>query len=129
MTMYGYSAVVCPRAALPRNDCSVVLFLQQKPHALQLAAVGVPGFHGVDPGGVYAGVTQDIRQTDDVLLHTIICAGKQMAQVVGKYLRLRYPCLAAQTLHLVPDVAAVQGTARAGDKHRAPGDAPPPGVI
>ena len=28
MTIYGYSAVVCPRAALPRNDCSVIQVME-----------------------------------------------------------------------------------------------------
>ena len=42
-------------------DKSVVFCLQEQVHAFQLSAVGLAGLHGVDAGGVDAGVSQDVR--------------------------------------------------------------------
>ena len=47
-------------------DKSVVFCLQEQMEALQLPSVGFAGLHGVDAGGVDAGVAQDVRQPDDI---------------------------------------------------------------
>ena len=57
-------------------DKSVVFCLQEQVHAFQLSAVGLAGLHGVDAGGVDAGVAQDVRQPDDVLLQLVIRPGE-----------------------------------------------------
>lgn len=42
--------------------------------------------HNVDPGGVDAAVAQDICQFGDDLLNAVKSSGKQLAQIVWKYL-------------------------------------------
>ena len=52
-----------------------------------------------------------------------------MAQIVGKYLRLRHPRAAAQSLHLPPDPVAGERSAVPGAKDRAGGDFLLPGEL
>ena len=47
-------------------DKAVVFCLQEQMEALQLPPMGLAGLHGVDAGGVDAGVSQDVRQPDDI---------------------------------------------------------------
>ena len=97
-------------------------FLYHQAHPLQLPAVDVPRLHGVNPGGVHAGVAQNVRQTHDVPLQTVVRPGEKVPQVVGKHLLLRHPRLPAEGFHVPPDVAAVQRPAGAGDEDGAGGD-------
>ena len=63
---------------------------------------------GIDSRRVYAAVTEDIHETDDVLELFIVAAREQMPQIVRKYLFRRYLRLFRKPLHHPPDVAAVQ---------------------
>jgi len=65
-------------------------------------------FHGVDSGGIDAGMAQNVRQADDILFQTVKGPGEQMPQIVRKYLFSAYPCGTAEFFHFCPDVAAVQ---------------------
>ena len=45
----------------------------------------------INAGGVYAGMTQDVCQADDVPLHGVKQPGEQVPQVMGEDLLLRHP--------------------------------------
>ena len=64
----------------------------------------LPAFPGVDPGGIDAAVTQNVRKADDVLLHGIEHLGEQMAQIVGKYFFRLHPGFFTELLHLPPEL-------------------------
>lgn len=102
---------------IPRNKNSVVSSYHQ-PHSLQLPPVFGPGFHRINSGRVDARMSKDVRQTDNILLQSIVHPRKQVPQIVGKNLCLRHSRRPAQLFHIRPDVAAVQGSSRTGDEHR-----------
>lgn len=69
---YNYSATESPLC----EQCSA--------DALQQLHVLPSGFHGVDAGGVHAGVAEDVRQPQQILFHAVKNAGEQMPQRMGK---------------------------------------------
>ena len=81
------------------------------------------GFHGVDAGGVHAGVAEDVRKPQQVLFHAVKNAGEQMPQRMGKYLAWVHPCPLTQGFHAPPDRAAVQRRFVFREEHAAGGDA------
>ena len=99
---------LCSSSILPRNNNSVVFILHHEAHLLQLLPMGLAGLHGIDPGRIQAGVPQNIRQPDDILLQGVIGPGEQVPQVVREHLSLRHAGLPAQRFHLMPDIASVQ---------------------
>ena len=68
----------------------------------------ISAFHGIDPGGVDTGMAQDVRQSDDILFQTVISPGKQMPQIMRKYLFSAHLGGVAEFFHFCPDVAPVQ---------------------
>ena len=66
---------------------------QDKAHALHLPGVDGPALHGVDAGGVDAGVSQNVRQPGQILFQRVIAPGEQVAQVVGNTLPGSTPAL------------------------------------
>ena len=64
----------------------VFLFLHHKSQSLDLSAVFGAGGHNIDPCGINAAVSQNIRQLCNVLLDAIKGSGKELAQIVGKNL-------------------------------------------
>ena len=91
--------------------------------ALQQLHVLPSGFHGVDAGGVHAGVTEDVRKTQQVLFHAVKNAGEQMPQRMGKDLARVHPRPLTQGFHAPPDRAAVQRRFVFREEHAAGGDA------
>ena len=82
--------------------------LYNQPQPFDLSAVFGAGGHNIDPGGINAAVSQDIRQLRNVLLDPVKSPGKELAEVMGKYLGwIDTRCL-TQPLHLCPDIASVQ---------------------
>ena len=77
-----------------------------------------PALHGVDAGGVYAGVAQNVRQPGQVLFQCVIGPGEQVAQVVGKDFSRLHPGAVAELFHVPPDVRAIQGLSRPGGEYR-----------
>ena len=57
---------------------------QHAADALQQLHVLPSGFHGVDAGGVHAGVAEDVRKPQKILFHAVKNAGEQMPQRMGK---------------------------------------------
>ena len=70
---------MCARAATELSLCE-----QHAADALQQLHVLPSGFHGVDAGGVHAGVAEDVRKPQKILFHAIKNAGEQMPQRMGK---------------------------------------------
>ena len=60
--------------------------LHHQPQTFDLLPVFRAGGHDIDPGGVDAAVAQDICQFGDDLLNAVKSSGKQLAQIVWKYL-------------------------------------------
>ena len=81
------------------------------------------GFHGVDAGGVHAGVAEDVRKPQQVLFHAVKNAGEQMPQRMGKDLARVHPRPLTQGFHAPPDRAAVQRRFIFREEHAAGGDA------
>ena len=73
---------------MAHNHNYVVLSNQSQ--TFYLLPVGLAAFHGIDPGGVHTGMTQNIRQPHNVLLCGIIGSGEKVAQIVGVNLLGRY---------------------------------------
>ena len=65
-----------------------IMWLREKEqrHFFYLIPVGFAAFLGIDAGGIYAGMAQNICQADDVFFHGIVHPGEQMAQIMGKNL-------------------------------------------
>ena len=99
----------------------IIVSLEEKVQFIQLSPPGQPRLQGVDPGGVHAGVAQDVREAGQVPLGSVEGPGEQVPQVMGKDLPRRHSCLPAQALHLPPQVGPVQRLAASCDQHR-PGD-------
>lgn len=83
----------------------------------------------MDPRGRNAGVSQDIRQLDDIVVDPVICFGEQMPQIVRKYLRRLYPSFSADALHLRPDLSPGQALPAFGKKYLTRGGLVFPGVL
>ena len=79
---------------LPHN-MDYVVFLCPDPgsdnqfQTLQLSSVVVSAFHDIDPGGLYAVVTQDVCQLGNILLQLIEGSCKKAAERRSKYFDTR----------------------------------------
>ena len=103
--------------------------LYNQPQPFDLSAVFGAGGHNIDPGGINAAVSQDIRQLRNVLLDPVKSPGKELAEVMGKYLGwIDTRCL-TQPLHLCPDIASVQRLAGSRHEDNATLDTAPFGII
>ena len=63
--------------------------------------------HDIDPGGVDAAVTENIRQLGDILLDAVEGPGKKLPEIVGKHFGCLHLSPFAQLLHPSPDAGAV----------------------
>ena len=100
----------------------VFLFLHHKTQPFDLSAMFGAGGHNIDPGGINAAVTQDIRQLCNILLDPIKSSGKEFPQIVGKDLGRVHLGRMTQPLHLGPYVAAIQWFAGLGDENYTASD-------
>ena len=73
----------------------------------------------INTGGVDVGVAQDICQLRNILFQAVKHPGKQVAQIMGKYLIRCHTCLLTQLLHLAPNIAAIQRLAGLGYKEHS----------
>ena len=64
------------------------------------------GFTEVNAGGFNAGMAQDVRQLCNVLVDPVINRGKQMPEIMGKYLGGLHIGFLTEPLHLSPDLAS-----------------------
>ena len=112
--MWGY----CSNSATELPLCE-----QHAADALQQLHVPPSGFHGVNAGGVHAGVAEDVRKPQKILFHAIKNAGEQMPQRMGKDLARVHPRPLTQSFHAPPDRAAVQRRFILREEHAAGGDA------
>ena len=97
--------------------------LYNQPQPFDLSAVFGAGGHNIDPGGINAAVSQDIRQLRNILLNAVKGPCKELPQIVWKDLGGIDPCCPAQPFHLRPNVTAVQRITAPGDEDGAPSDA------
>ena len=75
---------------------------------LQLLAVNLSAFHRIDARRVDACVTENVGKAYDVLLHRVIGACKEMAQIVRKHLLFGYACRLAKRFHIRPNIRPIQ---------------------
>lgn len=87
--------------------------LEDKIHGFHTFTVLASGRYDVYPGGVDAGVTENVSELGDVFFDAVERAGEQVAQVVREDFGCRDIGFHAQGLHLLPYVASVQGSAAA----------------
>ena len=80
------------------------------------------GRQQIDSGGCQAGVTQHIRQPDDILIGSIKGPGEEMPQVVGKYLSRWDIYLFTKPLHLCPDLTSGKPFSVSGEEYLARDD-------
>ena len=95
----------------------------------QLTPVFLSCGHQVDAGGFNAGMAQDVRQLCNVLVDPVINRGKQMPEIMGKYLGGLHIGFLTEPLHLRPDLASPHGLSASGEKNLAGGDFLFPGVL
>ena len=109
--------------ASPHNSNYVVfLFLNHQPHPFDLPAVLGAGGHNIDPGGIDAAVSKDIRQLGNILLNAVKSTGKELAKIMRKDLGRIYFRRMTQSFHLLPDVATIQGFSGPGNENCAASD-------
>ena len=75
---------------------------------LQLLAVDLSAFHRINACGVDACVAENVGKANDILLHRVIGACKEMAQVVRKDLLFGHTRSGTQFFHIRPDVGPIQ---------------------
>ena len=116
--------MLCNQIFSPHNANYVVIFLpcffltSHKPKAVDLLAVDVAAFHGIDARGVNRGVTEDVGEAHDILMDRIIRAREKVAQIVRKDLTLLDVRRLAQLFHIRPDVGAIQRLSAFRHEHR-----------
>ena len=66
-------------------------------------------------------MSQNIRQADDILFHSVKSERKQVSEIVRKHFLGVHMRLCAQSLHHAPYICAVHRLSRAGDKYRPGG--------
>ena len=62
----------------------------QKPQFLNLSAVYLAGFHGINSRCVYVAVTENISEAHDILLQAVISAREKVTEVVRKDFLIRH---------------------------------------
>ena len=77
---------------------------QDKAHSIHLLKMCLTALRGVDAGGGYIGVAQEIGQAGQVLFQAVVGPGKQVAEIVGEYLAGIHLGGCAQRLHVLPDI-------------------------
>ena len=88
----------------------------------QLTPVFLSCGHQVDAGGFNAGMAQDVRQLCNVLVDPVINRGKQMPEIMGKYLGGLHIGFLAEPLHLRPDLASPHGLSAFGEENLTRGN-------
>ena len=81
--------------------------------------MGNAALSSIDPGGVNAGVPQDVCQAREILFHTVKRPSEEMPQIVREYFCRLHPRTLAQLFHIPPDVGAIQRLSIPADKHRS----------
>ena len=76
----------------------------------------------INSGGFHAGMAQNVRQFHNILVNSVVNRGKQVPQIVGKYLRGIHARRFANTLHLRPDLTAAHRLSASGEKDLAGDD-------
>lgn len=76
----------------------------------------------IDPCGIDAAVSEDIRKVADVFMHVIVGARKEMAEVMRKCFFQCNACFFGVFLHFRPDVAAVYRVSVFCDEDRSASD-------
>lgn len=88
-------------------------------HSFHLPCVHCSALCRVNASRIDIGVTQDICQSAQIMLQRIVRPGKQVTQIVGKYLFGIHIGTLAKSLHIPPDIGSIQRLAGLGGKHRA----------
>ena len=88
----------------------------------QLTPVFLSCGHQVDAGGFNAGMAQDVRQLCNVLVDPVINRGKQMPEIMGKYLGGLHIGFLAEPLHLRPELASPHGLSAFGEENLTRGN-------
>ena len=86
------------------NGLCILFALTHKTQAVQLAHMLGSCRKQVDSGGIDAAVPQNVSQPHDIPTGLIKGFGKQMAEIMGKYLGVLYPGGSAQLFQLCPDL-------------------------
>lgn len=76
---------------------------------------------GVDARCVHTAVSEDVRETNDVLELLIVRPRKQVAEIVWEHLLCQHFCQRSQLFEHLPDVRAIKRPARPRDEY-APAD-------
>lgn len=98
----------------PHNTDYVVFFLLftvlplQKTQFLNLKSVRFTCFHCVYPCGVHAGMAEDIRKMNNILLNAVKRPRKKVPEIMRENLFRRHTCIRTQNLDHFPDVRAIQ---------------------
>ena len=66
------------------------------------------GFHGINSGGVYATMTKNISETDDVFLQGVIGSCKQVPKIMRKDLLFGHSGFFAKLLHVAPYIRSIK---------------------
>ena len=75
--------------------------------------------HNIYPGRFDTSVSQDICQFRNILFDSVKGSGKELTQIVGKDFLTLDMCFLAHTLHISPNIDAIQRFACFGNKYGA----------
>lgn len=90
--------------------------------AVELADVFAAAGGEVAPGGLYAGVAEDVGEAHDVVAVGVEDGGEEVAQVVGKDFAGVDMGGAGEGFHLAPDLLTADGTIAGGAEEGTAGD-------
>ena len=99
-----YLSATIYKDCLQHNRNYVVDLTSQKSELFDLSSVGLSALHGIDPRRIDARMSEDIGESDDVLMHMIIRSCEQMSQIMRKDLFLRHTRRPVKLFHLRPDI-------------------------
>ena len=88
--------------------CLFFLRGQHQPQRVHTSTMFRARRHNIDPCGVDAAVSKHICQLGDIFLYGVKAPGKEMAEIVRKYLLPLYIRIPAQRFHHLPDIRPIQ---------------------
>lgn len=108
---------------------STMTKLCYKPQLFQLPRMLRPGGHEINPSCVDRGMSQNIRQLDNIPAGSVKRGGKQVPQIVRKDLRAFHARLLAQRFHLTPNLASGNGLSASGEENFSRGGVVLSGIL
>ena len=125
--MYNYQ--VRHRQRFCENYILLITDVYKRQHPRHLPPWLFLRAHRVNPGRTDTGMPQQIHQPHHVFLDAVKNSCKQVAEIMGKYLRRIHPGLSSKLLHPLIDIASVHQLPVPCDENASASDSHFPAVL